>query len=166
MKRDSYVTANEASKVLGVSRATLYAYVSRGYIRSEPSPRAPRTSLYGREDVERRRNRGGERRDPAEAAERALHWGMPILESSITLIADGRLFYRGHDVVELARTRSIEEVVALIWAGSFDADIFGTPLHVVAGGRSVENLPFINRAESMLPLVAARDPLGFDLRPR
>ncbi len=166
MKRDSYVTANEASKVLGVSRATLYAYVSRGYIRSEPSPRDPRTRRYRREDVERLRNRSEERRDPAKAAERALHWGMPILESSITLIADGRLFYRGHDVVELARTRSIEEVVALIWAGSFDADIFGTPLHVVAGGRSVENLPFINRAESMLPLVAARDPLGFDLRPR
>jgi citrate synthase len=166
MKRDSYVTAGEAAKLLGVSRATLYAYVSRGFIRSEPSQRDPRARRYRREDVERLRSRSEERRDPAKAAERALHWGMPILESSISLIAEGRLFYRGHDAAELARTRSVEEVVALIWAGSFDADIFGTPLHVVAGGRSVENLPFINRAESMLPLVAARDPLAFDLRPR
>jgi citrate synthase len=166
MKRDSYVTAAEASKLLGVSRATLYAYVSRGFIRSEPSPGDPRQRRYRRDDVERLRSRSEVRRDPAKAAERALHWGMPILESSITLIADGRLFYRGYDVAELARTRTVEEVVALLWAGSFGADIFGTPLHVVAGGRSVENLPFINRAESMLPLVAARDPLAFDLRPR
>ncbi|MCU1350398.1 MAG: Citrate synthase, partial [Acidobacteria bacterium] len=166
MKRDSYVTAAEAARLLGVSRATLYAYVSRGFIRSEPSPRNPRERRYAREDVERLRSRNEERRDPAKAAERALHWGMPILESSISLIADGRLFYRGHDACELARTRSVEEVVSLIWTGAFDSDIFGTPLHVVAGGRSVENLPFINRAEAMLPLVAARDSLAFDLRPK
>ena len=42
MKRDSYVTAAEAARLLGVSRPTLYAYVSRGFIRSEPSPRNPR----------------------------------------------------------------------------------------------------------------------------
>ena len=166
MKRDSYVTAAEAARLLGVSRPTLYAYVSRGFIRSEPSPRNPRERRYAREDVERLRSRNEERRDPAKAAERALHWGMPILESQITLIADGRLFYRGHDACVLARTRSVEEVVSLIWTGSFDSDIFSTPLHVVAGGRSVENLPFINRAEAMLPLVAARDALAFDLRPR
>jgi citrate synthase len=166
MKRDSYVTAAEAARLLGVSRATLYAYVSRGFVRSEPSPRNPRERRYAREDVERLRSRNEERRDPAKAAERALHWGMPILESQITLIADGHLFYRGHDACELARTRSIEEVVSLIWTGELDSDIFSTPLHVVAGGRSVENLPFINRAEAMLPLVAARDALAFDLRPR
>lgn len=166
MKRDAYVTASEAARLLAVSRATLYAYVSRGFVRSEPSPRNPRERRYAREDVERLRSRNEERRDPAKAAERALHWGMPILESQITLIADGRLFYRGHDACELARTRSIEEVVSLIWTGAFDTDIFSTPLHVVAGGRSVENLPYINRAEAMLPLVAARDALAFDLRPR
>lgn len=161
-----WLDANEATKLLGVSRATLYSYVSRGLVRSEPAPGDPRQRRYAREDVERMRRRSEERRDPQKAAARALHWGMPILESSISLMADGRLYYRGHDAAELARTRSLEEVAALIWTGAFDADIFGTPLHVVAGGRSVEGLPFITRAQSMLPLVAARDTLAWDLRPR
>lgn len=166
MNRDTSITAKEAAALLGVSRATLYAYVSRGYIRSKPSLGDPRGRRYVREDVERMLSRNEGRRDPGKTAERALHWGMPILESSITLIAEGTLYYRGHDVATLARTRTLEEVSSLIWTGSFDADIFGTPLHVVAGGRSVENLPFVNRAEAMLALVAARDPLAFDFRAR
>ena len=39
---------------------------------------------------------------------------MPVLESSITLIDGGHLYYRGYDAVELARTRSIAEVASLI----------------------------------------------------
>ena len=34
----SYMTAAEAAAELGISRATLYAYVSRGLIASAPSP--------------------------------------------------------------------------------------------------------------------------------
>jgi citrate synthase len=116
--------------------------------------------------VERHRRRGEERRDPQKAVERALHFGVPVLESSITLISADKLYYRGHDVVELASRRSVEEVASLIWTGSFESDVAATELHVVAGGRSLEGLPFITRAQSMLPLVAARDPLALDLRPR
>jgi len=86
----AFLTAAEAAKLLGVSQATLYAYVSRGFIRSEPAPGKSRARRYAREDIERLRSRNEERRDPGKAAERALHWGMPILESSITLIADGQ----------------------------------------------------------------------------
>jgi citrate synthase len=161
-----WISAAEAARLLKVSRETLYAYVSRGFIRSEPVPGRPRVRRYAREDVERLRRRGEERRDPEKAASNALQWGMPILESSISLIASGRLYYRGHDVAGLARTRSIEEVASLIWTGAFDADFSATPLHVVAGGRSAEGLPFVTRAESMLPLVSSRDPLAFDLRPQ
>jgi len=162
----AWITAAEAVKLLGVSRETLYAYVSRRFVRSSPSPGRSREKRYSREDVDRLRRRTEERKDPAKAAGRALHWGMPILESRITLIADGRLYYRGADATELARNATIEDVASLIWTGDVDADIFGTPIHVVAGGRSVEGLPFITRAQSMLPLVSARDPLAFDLRPR
>ena len=89
-----------------MSRATLYAYVSRGRIRSELAPGAVRRSRYSRDDVERLRARTRERRNPERAAEQALHWGLPILESSITLIGDGRIYYRGRDAAELARTSS------------------------------------------------------------
>ncbi|MEA2572322.1 MAG: citrate synthase [Acidobacteriota bacterium] len=165
-KDPAWITAAEAVKLLGISRETLYAYVSRRFVRSAPSPGRSRERRYSREDVDRLRRRTEERKDPAKAAGRALHWGMPILESRITLIADGRLYYRGADACELARTSSIEEIASLIWTGEFDAGIFATPLHVVAGGRSVEGLPFITRAQAMLPLVSARDPLAVDLRSR
>jgi citrate synthase len=161
-----WITAAEAARLLGVSRETLYAYVSRGFIRSEPLPGRPRVRRYSKDDVQRLRRRSEERRDPEKAAGNALHWGMPILESSISLMADGRLYYRGHDSSELARTRSIDEVASLIWSGNFDTDFSATPLHVVAGGRSAEGLPFVTRAQAMLPLVAARDELAFDLRPQ
>jgi citrate synthase len=166
MKDATWLSAAEAAKRLGVNVTTLYAYVSRGFIRSEPSAGKSRARRYRREDVEHLRSRNEERRDPGKAGQRALHWGVPVLESSIALIADGRLYYRGHDVAELARTRTVEEVASLIWTGAFESDIFGTPLHVVAGGRSEDGLPFINRCQSILPLVAARDSLAWDLRPR
>ena len=164
-KKSGWVASGEATRLLGISRATLYAYVSRGFLRSEPVPGRSRERRYAREDVERLRMRAEERRNPEKAAQHALRWGVPILESSITLIDHGALYYRGHDAAELARTRSLEEVASLIWTGSFDADVFDTPLHVV-GGASASDLPMVSRAQSILPLVGARDALAFDLRPR
>jgi len=152
------LAAAEAAKRLGISLATLYAYVSRGLIRSVPDPKNPRSRLYSVEDVERRR--------PANAAERALHWGGPVLESAITLITGDHLYYRGQDVAVLTRNRSVEEVATLIWTGNMSTGGFAlTPLHVIAGRVSSEGLPFTNRGSSILPLVAARDPLAYDLRP-
>ena len=162
--KPQWVSAAEATRLLGVSRATLYAYVSRGFVRSEPVPGHPRERRYAREDVERLRTRAEERRNPEKAAEHALRWGLPIMESGITLIASGKLYYRGQDATELARTRSLEDVASLIWTGKFDADVFDTPLHVI-GGSPTHDLPFIHRAQSILPLVASRDALAFDLRP-
>ena len=40
METARYMTAKEAAAELNVNRATLYAYVSRGLIRSEPSENA------------------------------------------------------------------------------------------------------------------------------
>jgi citrate synthase len=167
MKSDQgWLSAADAAKELGVNRATLYAYVSRGHIRSEARAGAPRERRYSREDVDRLRRRNEERRDPEKAAGRALQWGMPILESAITLIAGGKLYYRGYDVVSLARERPVEDVASLIWTGSFGTDFSETPLHVVSGNRGDDGLPFVARAQSVLAVVAARDPLAFDLRPR
>ncbi|HEX7831375.1 MAG TPA: citrate synthase family protein [Thermoanaerobaculia bacterium] len=165
-RKTEWLDAKAATKLLGVSRATLYAYVSRGFVRSEAVPGSSRERRYAREDVERLRVRAEERRNPQKAAEHALRWGVPILESAITLIADGKLYYRGHDATELARTKSLEEVASLIWTATVDPELFDTPLHVVSGGRSASDLPFVSRAQSILPLVAASDPLAFDLRPR
>jgi citrate synthase len=165
-QKTGWLDARAATKLLGVSRATLYAYVSRGFVRSEPVPGSSRERRYSREDVERLRMRAEERRNPEKAVEHALRWGVPILESAITLIADGKLYYRGHEATFLARTKSLEDVASLIWMGVVDPDVMDTPLHVISGGRSAVDIPFINRAQSILPLVAASDALAWDLRPR
>src|ERR671939_493030 len=111
-----YLTARQAAEELGVTLATLYAYVSRGMIRSEAAGRS-RRRRYRAEDVRRLKERKERRRDPDGVVEGALHWGTPVMESGITLIDDGRLYYRGRDVVELAGHKSIEEVAALVWTG-------------------------------------------------
>ena len=82
-------------------RPTLYAYVSRGLIRSEAEGRS-RRRRYHAEDVWLLKRRREHRRDPARAAQDALYWGLPVLESRISVIHEGRLYYAGRDVVELA----------------------------------------------------------------
>ncbi len=162
-----WLTSSEASSRLGVHRATLYAYVSRGLIRSAHAPDDPRARRYAAEDVETMRLRGGHGRDAKERGGRSMQGRLPVLQTSITLIDGCGLFYRGWKVEELARTRSVEEVAALLWTGGFHAEVFATtPLHVVSGIRGSESLRFCARAQSMLPIVAARDPLAFDLRSR
>ena len=162
MTTASWMSASEASRLLGVTRATLYAYVSRGFVRSQAASGSTRERMYSREDVERLRQRTEERRAPDKAAARALHWGMPILESSIALIDGSRLYYRGLDAAALARSRSLEEVAALIWTGRFETLRAPAPVGRVA--QPAPDIPFAARAQSLLAVVAAHDPLAFDLR--
>ena len=54
-KTTEWLDADAATRLLDVSRATLYAYVSRGFVRSEPTAGRPRERRYAREDVERLR---------------------------------------------------------------------------------------------------------------
>ena len=110
-----------------VSRTTLYAYVSRGYVRSQPTPGPSRDRLYSRDDVDRLRRRTEARRDPDKAAARSLQWGLPVLESAITFIDGKSLYYRGHDAVQLSRSRSVADVASLIWGGQFDGAFSPTP---------------------------------------
>jgi citrate synthase len=54
-------------------------------------------------------------RKPGEVAKDALDWGLPVVESSICLIANGRLHYRGVDVQTLLDSATVEDVAALLW---------------------------------------------------
>jgi citrate synthase len=163
----AWMTAGEAAAALRVGRATLYAYVSRGLVRSQPTPGPNRERAYSREDVERLRRRTEERRDPDRAAGRALQWGLPVLESSITMIAGGTLYYRGHDALVLARSRSFREVASLIWTGGFDALPPTAPAPPGARTRElIRDLPFAARAQVLLATASADDTRAADLRPR
>jgi citrate synthase len=160
----AWLDAAASAALLGVRRPTLYAYVSRGYVRSQPASDGSRARRYAREDLERLRRRADERRDPGKAAAQALQWGLPILESSIALIDGQALYYRGHDAVALARTRSVEETASLVWTGRFDTKLADT--NATAPARIVgSDLAFVARAQSSLVAAGTDDPLAFDRRP-
>ncbi|HET7271927.1 MAG TPA: citrate synthase [Rubrobacter sp.] len=169
---ERYLSARRAADELGVSPATLYAYVSRGMVRSEAVEGKKRNRRYRAEDVRRLKERKERRRDPDGVVEGALHWGTPVMESGITLIDDGRLCYRGRDVEALAEEKSIEEVAALIWAGDeamapalFPPEPLEHSGRIRAVRESVYGLPPVEVFQILLPLAAVEDPAAYDLRP-
>lgn len=121
MADDTTMSAAEAADRLGISRATLYAYVSRGLIESEPGPGPSRARLYPRAGIEGFAARRERARDRDLAAHGSLHWGLPVLDSQLTLIEDGRCHLRGRELIALSRAESLERVAALLWAGDPDA---------------------------------------------
>jgi citrate synthase len=169
--RGRFLSAQEAAAELGISLATLYAYASRGMLRSEPVPGDPRARRYPKEDVERLREKKELRQDPERVAPKALQWGPPVLESAITLVEGGRLYYRGRDAAELARTATVEEVAALIWTGDMGAaaEVFREEPPAIPGPAvpllRAAGLSPVERCQVVLPLAGAVDLAAWDLRP-
>lgn len=169
---ERFLSAQEAAAELGVSLPTLYAYASRGMLRSAPVPGEPRARRYPRADVLRLQERKEMRRDPERVAPKALDWGAPVLESAITLVEGGRLYYRGRDAVELARDRRLEEVAALLWTGAYDGaeELFQGELPALPAAAvrllAAPELGPVERCQVALPLAGASDLAAWDLRPR
>ncbi|WP_323121046.1 citrate/2-methylcitrate synthase [Burkholderia alba] len=109
------LSATEAAQLLGVSLPTLYAYVSRGLLQSRPDGASKRRSYDG-DEVRLLARRRADAKRAGKVAERTLDWGLPVLESALTQITNGRLHYRGRDAIELAAAATLEEVAALLWA--------------------------------------------------
>lgn len=150
-----YLSATEAIALLGVTRPTLYAYVSRGLLHAHAGER-PRESRYLREEVEQLARQRGRGRKPKEVAQATLNWGLPVMESSITLIEDGHLYYRGQDASAWARERTLEEVAALLWqcpaSTAFGAQPADAPPLLAVLQR---HLAGRSREEALLPLFTA-----------
>jgi citrate synthase len=110
---NDWMTAEQAAQTLGVARTTLYAYVSRGLVRSAPASGTSQ-SRYRRHEIERLALERARARKPALVARASLDWGRPVLSSELTLIDAGRLFYRGRDAIEFARQATLEDAAALL----------------------------------------------------
>jgi citrate synthase len=106
----AWITAEAAAQRLGIKRATLYAYVSRGVLVRRRAP-GGRGSLFDAAEIEKLARRGRPRRAPGGAE--------LVVESALTEISGDRLRYRGHEVTALAVTRSFEDVASLLWTGDF-----------------------------------------------
>lgn len=162
-----YLSADEAADALDIAKNTLYAYVSRGLIRSEPGDDSRRTRRYRADDVERLQRKKRIKQDPETAARTALDWGLPVLESGLTLIDDGRFSYRGRDACRLARTHDLEAVAPLLWDRDTDRiDLHDAPLPVevtppAADSSAPESL--LDRMQALLPRAQAADERAYDL---
>lgn len=108
------LSAPDAARLLGVSLPTLYSYVSRGLLASVNNG-ASRRKRYPQEDVLRLAARRNDAKRGGQTAVAAMHWGLPVLETHISHILDGRLLYRGCDAAALAQHATLEMAAGLLW---------------------------------------------------
>jgi citrate synthase len=147
------LTARQAADQLGIKLGTLYAYVSRGRLRSVGVP-GTRQRRYRAEEVEALRDAGA---SPRSADPEAL---MPVIGSSICLIENGTLYYRGQDAVTLSASATLEDVAALLWRAegappSTDAGETAFPAAALSG--------LIERCQIRLATLADLDLPALDL---
>lgn len=158
------LSTRQVADLLGVKPETVYAYVSRGLLHSRREP-------GGR----------GSRFDPAEVERVAEHTrraasnegapAQPVIATELTLLSAGALYYRGFDAARLALDGvAFEEVAGLLWRGELAAQPFeSTPQSVELVRRVAAALPEGTRLPDLLrvipPMMAATDPLRFDLSP-
>src|ERR1700719_4906845 len=129
--RAGMITANEAADQLGVKLGTLYAYVSRGWLKSYRR-KVGRQALYRRADIEALRgvvsNERGRRGRSLPAAStwvtvaqpKSIEHGAPgviVAESAVSSINEGTLASRGYPIEEIVSHASFEEVCLLLWSG-------------------------------------------------
>src|SRR5438094_870330 len=100
MPAEPMLTTDDVAHRLGVKPSTVYAYVSRGLLKSRRNADG-KGSLFTRADV-----------DAFVAGRRKTT--TPTVQTGITLIQYGSLFYRGHEATKLAFTTRFESVVSLL----------------------------------------------------
>jgi citrate synthase len=182
-ERAGMLTAAEAANQLGVKLGTLYAYVSRGWLRSYRR-KVGRQALYRRADIEALRGvvsteRGRRGRSlPAAstwvtvAQPRSVDDGAPgviVAESAVSSINEGKLAYRGYPIEEIVAHASFEEVCLLLWSGerpvaeeiaALRAEIQGAqmPASVAEALAAVgDDAPPLLRLAALMPMLAAWD---------
>ena len=151
------LTTDEVARRLAVKPATVYAYVSRGLLTSHRNADG-KGSLFDQSDVD------------AFVAGRQ-RTTTPAVRTGLTLIKDGALYYRGHDVCALARGNvPFEAVAGLLWTGEpADVAFVAHPDLLALARAVVAPLPAAARTTDRLRVIvaaaAAADPLRFDTAP-
>lgn len=151
----AWITTTEAAQRLGVKRATLYAYVSRGLLRSERRP-GQQESLFDRAQV-----------DAMASATRAPGGPQPLLRfrsiaTSVSSQADGQLFFRGVPLSEVVTLGSLDQAAGVV-LGSLGAK--AVPAVPSPSGVDLTALPLERRVPIAVQLLAAADPFASDTDP-
>lgn len=158
MSESLYLTAKEAAAELGISVSTLYSYVSRNRIRSTqpPGSNSSRNRRYWKADVERLK--AGHPRSIEDPL---------VANTRITLLTKEGLFYRGHNVDELAEHASLETVAGLLWNADSDV-IFNDKLPIIpkqykSMHKLVQALPITEKVMALFPFFEHANPRSYDL---
>lgn len=168
MKND--ISATEAAAILEISVATLYSYVSRGLLSAKLTP-ASRTKRYVLEEVMHLAARRRDAKHGGHSATAAINWGLPILETRLSHIDDGRLFYRGYEITGLAASATLESVACLLWDDS-KCDYFAArpasldnlgQVFLKQAQALTHELPPLKRAMALLPILASASPSSSDV---
>jgi citrate synthase len=159
---EHYLTTAEVARRLGVKTDTVYAYVSRGLLKSVRT-RGRRGSMFAQDEVEQLAVRGREERPPSGPVER--------IHTAITLLDGDELYYRGHRAVDLSLSATFESVVHLLWTGELN-DQPPFPLHPELTGlvdAALKAMPpeagLLDRLKVAAAFLGSTDPLRFDLSP-
>jgi citrate synthase len=156
------LSAAAAAARVGIKRATLYAYVSRGFLHAHVLP-GKRGSWFDPRELDAliRRARGPAERRPELR-----------ITSSITLIEHGQYFYRGLAPSVLVANRSYEQVAEWLWTGGEDTPTPRWPVDERAASlarTALELLPAdcsaADRVRVIVSVIGSSDSLRFDLRP-
>jgi citrate synthase len=162
-----YLSAREAAAELAISPATLYAYVSRGLIRSEPSVDS-RSRRYRAEDVRALK----ERRAPAPEPKgfRSFDAELPVMDSTIATITEAGPIYRGVSCVELAEKDTLEHTATLLWDvtaidpfASANCPVVSEEMRAIA--EAARRASPMERAIAVLALAASADPGAYTRAP-
>ncbi|MFZ6776858.1 citrate synthase family protein [Undibacterium sp. Ji83W] len=166
---DNSLTARQAAELLGISLPTLYSYVSRGLLQSHQY-QGQRAKRYVKEDVLRLLARNTDSKRAGSAAESAIDWGVPVLESRITQVTNGKLYYRGHAVDELAGTHTLEQTAWILWNCDASPDLpqtcltdltalwpklLGLTAHLSPYERTISILPLLTKTVEEMPDIHA-----------
>jgi citrate synthase len=158
-----YLSAREASAELAISPATLYAYVSRGLIRSEPSSDS-RSHRYRAEDIRTLKQRRAPSPEPRGL--KSFDADLPVMDSAIATITEDGPIYRGVSCIELAQADTLEHTATLLWdvtaVDPFAADncpqVSGEMRAIAEAARHAAP---IDRTIAVLALAASADPRAF-----
>jgi citrate synthase len=159
---DLYMTVDQVAEALEINVTTVYAYVSRGLIRSQRVP-GDKRRLYWRVDVAKLA-RGGKDEAPVPSLQRHL-----VETSAITLITEQGHYYRGRSALEMAKTETLESTAALLWQGPQDEIFAGQLPRMPKGGPTARlrgDLNVLQRAIAMLFEVEHANPRAYDLSPQ
>src|SRR5215475_9480858 len=158
-----YLSAAEAAAELSISPATLYAYVSRGLVRSEPAEDGARSRRYRADDVRSLKNR----RAPMVEGQGLKAGDLPLMDSAISTITVEGPIYRGVKATTLSDSASFEQAATLLWDSKASDPFAKSNMPVISPAMreildATKDAPAIDRTIAILSQAAEADPRAYN----